>query len=57
MNFIQVIFAPGNETHEKNWSDFGAEQNEEWSEKRMIFVHTAVFERARNSDVKRVVIE
>ena len=26
INFIGVIFEAGNETHEKLWSDFGAEQ-------------------------------
>ena len=26
INFIGVIFEAGNETREKNWSDFGAEQ-------------------------------
>ena len=34
----------------KNWSDFGAEER---SEKRVVFVHTAIFERARNWCVKR----
>ena len=48
INFIGVIFEAGNETREKIWSDFGAEQNLERSEKRVVFVHTAVFERARN---------
>ena len=44
-----MIFEAGNETREKIWSDFGAEQkSEERSEKRVVFVHTAVFERARN---------
>ena len=32
-----MIFEAGNEAREKIWSDFGAEQNEEWSEKRMVF--------------------
>ena len=27
INFIGVIFEAGNETREKIWSDFGAEQN------------------------------
>ena len=30
-------FEAGNETREKIWSDFVAEQNEEWSEKRVVF--------------------
>ena len=30
-------FEAGNETREKVWSDFVAEQNEEWSEKRVVF--------------------
>ena len=37
INFIGVIFEAGNETREKIWSDFVAEQNEEWSEKRVVF--------------------
>ena len=32
-NFIGVNFEAGNETREKIWSDFGAEEKEEWSEK------------------------
>ena len=48
INFIGVNFEARNETREKIWSDFVAEQNEEKSEKRVVFVHTAVFERARN---------
>ena len=30
-------FEAGNETREKIWSDFVAEQNEKWSEKRVVF--------------------
>ena len=30
-------FEAGNETREKTWRDFIAEQNEEWSEKRVVF--------------------
>ena len=48
INFIGVIFEAGNETRGKIWSDFVAEKSEERSEKRVVFVHTAVFERARN---------
>ena len=33
INFIGVIFEAGNETREKIWGDFVAEQNEEWNEK------------------------
>ena len=47
INFIGVIFEAGNETREKIWSDFGAE-HEERSEKRVVFVHSVVFERAKN---------
>ena len=43
INFIGVNFEAGNEPREKFWSDFVAEQNEEWSEKRVVFVHIAVF--------------
>ena len=43
INFIGVIFEAGNETSEKIWSDFVAEQNEERSEKRVVFVQIAVF--------------
>ena len=31
INFIWVIFEAGNETREKIWSDFVAEQNKKWS--------------------------
>ena len=37
INFIGVNFEAGNETREKIWSDFVAEQKEEWSEKRVVF--------------------
>ena len=37
INFIAVNFEAGNETREKIWSDFVAEQNEEWSKKRVVF--------------------
>ena len=37
INFIGVNFEAGNGTREKIWSDFVAEQNEEWSEKRVVF--------------------
>ena len=30
-------FEAGNETREKIWSDFAADQNKEWSEKRVAF--------------------
>ena len=48
INFIGVIFETGNETREKIWSDLVLNKSEEWSKKRVVFVHTAVFERARN---------
>ena len=60
INFFGVNFEAGNETREKIRSDLVAEQSvkrfvilvlnkiEERSEKRVVFVHTAVFERARN---------
>ena len=35
--FFAVNFDAGNETREKIWSDFIAEQNEELSEKRVVF--------------------
>ena len=38
-----MIFEAGNETRERIWSDFGAEQNEKRSEKEVVFVHFAVF--------------
>ena len=37
INFIGVNFEAGNETRENIWSDFVAEQNEEWSEQRVVF--------------------
>ena len=37
INFIGVNFEAGKETREKFWSDFVAEQNEDWSEKRVVF--------------------
>ena len=43
INFNGVNFEAANETREKYWSDFVAEQNEECSEKRVVFVHIAVF--------------
>ena len=45
INFIGVIFEAGNETREKI---LALNKSEERSEKRVVFVHTAVFERARN---------
>ena len=40
--FIGVIFEARNEEREKIWSDFVAEQNEEWSKNRVVFVHIVV---------------
>ena len=51
INFIGVIFEAGNETREKIWSDFNAEQNEERSEKRVVFCSYRCFEREREMDV------
>ena len=47
INFFGVIFEAENETLEKIWSDFGGEQSEERSEKRVVFVHTTVIETAK----------
>ena len=43
INFIGVNSEAGNETREKIWSDFVAEQNEEWSEKRVVFCSYCCF--------------
>ena len=43
-NFIGVIFEAGNETREKIWSDFLAEQNEERSEKSGFCSYRCVLE-------------
>ena len=53
INFIGVIFEAGNETREKIWSNFGAEQKWRVERKRFVFVHTGVFGRARNWCVKK----
>ena len=44
-------FEAGNETREKFWSDFVAEQNEEWSEKRVVFLFISLFSREREIEV------
>ena len=44
INFIGVNFEAGNETREKIWSDFVAEQNEEWSEKGVVFSYRCFLE-------------
>ena len=49
-----MIFEAGNETREKVWSDFGAEQKWRAEQNRVVFVHIAVFERARNWCVKKL---
>ena len=41
-------FEAGNEAHEKIWSDFIAEQNEEWSEKRVVFCSYRCFLECEN---------
>ena len=46
--FFGVIVEAGNETCEKIWNEIGAEQKCRAEQKRVVFVHTAVFERARN---------
>ena len=48
INFIGVIFEAGNETREKFGVILALNKSEEPSEKRVVFVHTAVFERAKN---------
>ena len=49
-----MIFEAGNETHEKIGVILVLNKGEDWSEKRVASVHTAVFERARNSCVKKI---
>ena len=51
INFIGVKFEAGNETSEYIWSDFVAEQNEEWSEKRVVFLFISLFSREREIEV------
>ena len=53
INFIGVIFEAGNETREKIWSDLVAEQKKSGAKSEWLFVHTAVFERARNWCMKK----
>ena len=43
-----MIFEAGNETREKFGVILALNKSEKRIEKRVIFVHTAVFERARN---------
>ena len=43
-----MIFEAGNETREKIGLILVVNKSEERSEKRVVFVHTAIFERARN---------
>ena len=40
-------FEAGNETREEIWSEFVAEQNEEWSERRVVFLLISLFSRER----------
>ena len=47
MNFFEA----GNVTREKIWSDLVAEQNEEWSEKRVVFLFISRFSREREIEV------
>ena len=51
--FIGVNFEAGNETRVKIWSDFVAEQNEEWSEKRVVFLFISLFSREREIEVSK----
>ena len=46
INFIGVNFEAGNETREKVWSDFVAEQNEV-EQKESDFLYTSLFSRER----------
>ena len=56
-NFIGVNSKAGNETREKIWSDFVAERNEEWREKRVVFCSYRCFlERKKLSCEKNSVI-
>ena len=48
INFIGVIFEAGNEMREKFGVILVLNKSEERSKTRVVFVHTAVFERARN---------
>ena len=48
-----MIFEAGNKTREKIWSDFVAEQNEEWSKKRVVFLFISLFSREREIEVKK----
>ena len=45
INFIGMNSEAGNETRENIWSDFVAEQNEAWSEKRVVFLFILLFYR------------
>ena len=49
--FSGVIFVAGNETREKIWIDFVAEQKEEWSENRVVFLFISLFTRERKNEV------
>ena len=51
INFIAVIFEAGNETREKNWSDFGAEQKLRADRKESCFLLIPLFLREREIDV------
>ena len=56
INFIGVNVEAGNKKLEKIWSDFVAEQNKK-ERKEWFFVHIAVFYRARNWGVKKILSE
>ena len=51
INFTGVNFKAGNETREKTWSGFVAEQNGEWSEKIVVFLFISLFSREREIEV------
>ena len=51
INFIGVIFEAGNETREKIWSDFVAEQKGRAERKKSGFLFIPLFLREREIDV------
>ena len=46
-----MIFEAGNETRKKIGVILVLNKSEEWTEERVVFVHTAVFKREREIDV------
>ena len=51
INFSGVIFEAGNETREKIWSDFAAEQQKRRAERKEWFLFIPLFLREREIDV------